>query len=44
MKKILLASLPLFALTFIQAQEKFTIKGDVSKVSLPIEKVYLSYY
>ncbi|MEY3433356.1 MAG: hypothetical protein RL131_1292, partial [Bacteroidota bacterium] len=42
--KILLASLPLFAIIFIQAQEKFIIKGDVSKVSLPVEKVYLSYY
>ena len=26
------------------AQEKFTIKGDVSKVKLPVAKVYLSYY
>jgi peroxiredoxin len=26
------------------AQEKYTIKGDVSKVKLPISKVYLSYY
>jgi peroxiredoxin len=26
------------------AQEKFTIKGDVSQVKLPVAKVYLSYY
>ena len=26
------------------AQEKYTIKGDVSKVKLPVAKVYLSYY
>jgi peroxiredoxin len=26
------------------AQEKFTINGDVSKVKLPVAKVYLSYY
>jgi peroxiredoxin len=26
------------------AQDKFTIKGDVSKVKLPVAKVYLSYY
>jgi len=28
----------------IFAQEKFIIKGDVSKVKLPVSKVYLSYY
>lgn len=26
------------------AQEKFTIKGDVNQVKLPVAKVYLSYY
>ncbi|MEY4628904.1 MAG: hypothetical protein RLZZ595_1230 [Bacteroidota bacterium] len=44
MKKILLASLLLFSFTCIQAQKKFTIKGDISKVNLPVVKVYLSYY
>jgi peroxiredoxin len=44
MKKILIFSLLLFSVFQIQAQGKFTIKGDVSKVSLPITKVYLSYY
>jgi len=44
MKKILCFSVLLFAVFQVHAQEKFTIKGDVSKVSMPIAKVYLSYY
>ena len=44
MKKFLLAA-ALFSTAFhLQAQKTFTIKGDVSKVSLPVTKVYLSYY
>ncbi len=30
--------------TQTNAQEKFTIKGDLSKVKLPVAKVFLSYY
>ncbi len=43
--KIVFCSL-LLAVTGMQsfAQEKFTIKGDVSKVKLPVAKVYLNYY
>jgi len=44
MKKILCFSVLLFAVFQVHAQEKFTIKGDVSKVSMPIAKVYLNYY
>jgi len=44
MKKILLFSALLFSIFQVHAQDKFTIKGDVSKVSMPIAKVYLSYY
>ena len=44
MKKILSFSVILFSVFQIQAQGKFTIKGDVSKVKLPVTKVYLSYY
>ena len=44
MKKILFLSILLLSITVSEAQQKFTIKGDVSKVSLPIAKVYLSYY
>jgi peroxiredoxin len=44
MKKIICFSVLLFAVFQVHAQEKFTIKGDVSKVSMPIAKVYLSYY
>ena len=44
MKKILCFSVLLFAVFQVHAQEKFTIKGYVSKVSMPIAKVYLSYY
>jgi peroxiredoxin len=43
--KIVFCSL-LLAVTVMQsfAQDKFTIKGDVSKVTLPVTKVYLNYY
>jgi hypothetical protein len=43
--KIVFCSL-LLAVTGMQsfAQEKFTIKGDVTKVKLPVAKVYLNYY
>ena len=43
MKRILFA---LFAMVTLgaQAQQQYLIKGDVSKVSLPVVKVYLSYY
>jgi peroxiredoxin len=44
MKKILFVSFLLLSICQSEAQKKFTIKGDVSKVSLPIAKVYLSYY
>jgi hypothetical protein len=43
MKRILFA---LFVLTTtgVQAQQQYLIKGDVSKIKEPIDKVYLSYY
>ncbi|MEY3947136.1 MAG: hypothetical protein RJB03_1842 [Bacteroidota bacterium] len=44
MKKFLCFFVLLFAIFQVHAQEKFTIKGDVSKVSMPIAKVYLNYY
>ena len=44
MKKIFSLSVLVFSIFQVQAQGKFTIKGDVSKVSLPVTKVYLSYY
>lgn len=43
MKKSLIAIL-IFATFNVNAQSQYLIKGDVSKIKEPIEKVYLSYY
>ncbi len=44
MKSFLVTSLLTATSLIAVAQEKYSIKGDVSKVKLPVAKVFLSYY
>jgi peroxiredoxin len=44
MNKIAIILYCYFSVLCLNAQTKFTIKGDVTKVSSPISKIYLTYY
>jgi len=44
MNKIVITLACILSVYCLNAQNKFSIKGDVTKVSSPILKIYLTYY